>query len=316
MALQRDRAGPPALETPAPPEVSVILPVRNRVRLVEAAARCVLDQTWRDLELILVDGGSTDGTVDVLLGLERADPRVRLLLNDHPEGVSAARNAGARLARGRWLAFQDSDDVWHPEKLTAQMEALCAMPAARAAYTGVRRTLPEGTALRPPDWNGLVDGAMHPRLLAESLVTTPALVVERALFEDLGGFDERLRHSEDWDLVVRVSARTPLACAKDWLVDSSRLPDSLTNDRNAQLDALALLLAKHEPFLAPYPEVHERRLAEAGVALLVSGRGGWPLLRRALAIRPVSLHGPVWRAAGGLVSRRVRRWTRRREAAG
>ncbi|MEA3136705.1 MAG: teichuronic acid biosynthesis glycosyltransferase TuaG, partial [Thermoplasmata archaeon] len=107
--------------SPASVSVSVILPVRNRAILVEAAARSVLDQKWTDLELIVVDGGSTDGTVAVLHRLAASDARVRLLLHDKAEGVSAARNAGARLARGRLLAFQDSDDSWRPETLARQV---------------------------------------------------------------------------------------------------------------------------------------------------------------------------------------------------
>jgi glycosyltransferase involved in cell wall biosynthesis len=195
----------------------------------------VLDQTWRDLELIVVDGASTDGTVDVLRRLAAADARVRLVLNDLPEGVSAARNQGARLARGKYLAFQDSDDAWHPEILARQMEALGRRPRARLCYAGVRRTLPSGTYLRPPSWNGTVEGDLHRQLLRASLITTPALVVERALFDEVGGFDERLRFNEDWDLAVRLTARSEVACAKGWLLESSRQPDSLSADRAAQM---------------------------------------------------------------------------------
>lgn len=297
-----------------PPLVSVILPVRNRASLVEAAARCVLGQTVRELELILVDGGSTDGTVDVLRRLQAADGRVRLVLHDRAEGVSAARNAGARLAQGRWLAFQDSDDSWQPRKLEMQLDALRRMPKARMAYCGVRRRLPGGVDLRPPSWEGRVEGDLHEAMLASSLTITPALVVERDLFAEVGGFDERLRVNEDWDLTVRLSARTEVACAKDWLVDSARGPDSLTADRGAYLASLARMARTHEPFLRAHPKVHEQRLADAGWVLALSRRGGVPLLRAAFAVRPLSLHGPFWASASKVIGGSLRRRVARRRA--
>lgn len=292
-----------------PPMVSVILPVRNRATLVAAAARCVLDQTWKDLELILVDGGSTDGTVEVLRGLEASDGRVRLLLNGKAEGVAAARNAGARLARGRWLAFQDSDDAWHPQKLELQMEALRKKPAARIAYTGARRHFPGGTRLTPPDWDGPVDGDLHERLLRGAFMPTPTLVVERDLFLEVGGFDERLSFHEDWDLAVRCSAVSPLACVPDWLVDSPQMPDSLTRDIGSLHRALELLVDKHAPFLALRPALQEYRLARLGWSHLAGRRSrGWRYLGRALRVRPASLHGPTVRAARDIWT--ALRWSR------
>ncbi|MEA3135858.1 MAG: hypothetical protein QOC71_139, partial [Thermoplasmata archaeon] len=188
---------------------------------------------------------------------------------------------------------------------------------ARMSYAGVRRRLPDGEHLRPRSWDGRdgpVEGDLHPRLLAASLITTPALVVERALFEEAGGFDERLRYHEDWDLVVRLSARTRVAAVKDWLVESARGPDSLSADRAAYLDSLALLAENHEPFLRAHPRVHERRLADAGFLLVVGRRPqtGWPLVRKALGVRPWSLHGPLLRSGGAIVRGRVRSLARRR----
>lgn len=290
------------------PAISVILPVRNRAAIVEAAARCVLDQTWRDLELIIVDGGSTDGTVAVLKGLAAADPRVRLLLHDRAEGVAAARNAAARLARGRFLAFQDSDDSWSADKMQRQMTALHALPGARMAYTGCLRHFPGGTRRTPNDWDAVCEGDLFERLLRGPLMNAPTLLIEKALFDEVGGFDEQLNYHEDWDLAVRCSAVTKIACAKDWLVESPQLPDSLTRDVAAFRGAMDHLLAKHERMLRRFPKVHEYRLARVAFINLAARRpGGGRLLRRALGVRPASLHWPTARAAWSLL--RGRRWT-------
>jgi glycosyltransferase involved in cell wall biosynthesis len=280
------------------PQVSVILPVRNRAGLIEAAARHALGQTWRDLELIIVDGGSTDGTVDVLRRVAASDPRVRLILNPAAEGVSAARNQGARQAQGRYLAFLDSDDAWLPDKLERQLEAIGRMPGARIAYTGCRRLLPDGERLRPPTWDEPYEGDLHRQILRHGAINSSTLMVERAFFLEEGGFDESLRFYEDWDLVVRCTARSPLACARGWLVESPVLPDSLSRDRDSYYAALQYLAVKHKPYLDREPKVAEERLAEVGWRMLVDRRpGGGRWLRRALATRPLSLHAPFFRKA-------------------
>lgn len=280
-----------------PASITVVLPVRNRAGLVEAAVRSVLAQTWTDFELVVVDGGSTDGTVEVLRRLATQDPRMRLVLHDRAEGVAAARNAGVHQARGRYLAFQDSDDSWHADKLRRQMDALRALPGARMAYTGMRRHFPGGTRMTPPDWGPASQGDLHRRLLRGAFMSTPTLLLERALFDEVGGFDERLSFHEDWDLAVRCSAVTPIACAADWLVDSRQMSDSLTQDMASLHNALEILVEKHEPFLRARPRLHEYRLARLAWSHLVNRRGrGWRYLRRALGVQPLSLHGPTWRA--------------------
>jgi glycosyltransferase involved in cell wall biosynthesis len=285
------------------PRVSVILPVRNRAHTVEAAARSVLDQTWRDLELIIVDGASTDGTREVLGRLAAEDARVRVLLNDEAEGVSAARNQGAAEARAPTLAFIDSDDTWRPQKLQRQLEALRGMPRAKIAYTGCRRLFPYGMELRPPSWDEPSDGDLHARFLRHGAINCSTLMVDRASFHEAGGFDETLSFYEDWDLVVRLSAQGPVACAKDWMVDSPQLPDGLSLDRQRHLEALILLAEKHAAMLAAHPRIAEERISEVGWRLLANRRpGAWRWIRRGLAVRPLSLHLPTLRAIDHIVN--------------
>src|SRR5918993_498800 len=113
--------------------VSVVVPTRNRSRLLASTLRSVLVQRGVELEVIVVDEGSTDNTPEMLAALD--DPRVRVLRHDVPRGLSAARNRGADEARGEWVAFVDDDDLWAPEKLVSQLDAARAM-ARDWAYTG------------------------------------------------------------------------------------------------------------------------------------------------------------------------------------
>jgi glycosyltransferase involved in cell wall biosynthesis len=100
-------------------DVSVVVPTRNRSALLELTLRSVLCQRDVDLELIVVDEGSTDDTPTMLAAV--ADSRLRVIRNDTPRGVSAARNRGAASARADWVAFLDDDDLWAPDKLTRQL---------------------------------------------------------------------------------------------------------------------------------------------------------------------------------------------------
>src|SRR5262245_16886500 len=102
------------------PLVSVVIPTRNRASLLERTLRSVLAQRMGDLEVVVVDDGSTDDTTSVA---GAADVRVAVVRNQTPEGVSAARNRGIAAARGSWIAFCDDDDLWSPEKLTLQLDA-------------------------------------------------------------------------------------------------------------------------------------------------------------------------------------------------
>ena len=107
------------------PAISVVMPSYNRESTIRAAAESVLRQTWQDFELIVVDDGSSDATVAALRAID--DPRLRILPQEVNRGVSAARNVGIDAARAPWVAFQDSDDEWLPEKLALQMARIEAM---------------------------------------------------------------------------------------------------------------------------------------------------------------------------------------------
>ena len=109
----------------ARPGLSVIIPTYNRAALAPEAVASVLAQTWRDFEVLVVDDASTDGTAAALAAF---GSRIRLLRHAFRLGVAAARNLGICAARGQWLAFLDSDDLWRPEKLARQMAYLTAHP--------------------------------------------------------------------------------------------------------------------------------------------------------------------------------------------
>ena len=182
---------------PSSSAVSIVLPAFNRAGSIRMAVESVLQQSFSDFELLVVDDGSTDGTMAQLA--EITDPRVQLLANPRNIGASAARNTGIRAARGDWVAFQDSDDEWLPQKLAKQMERLAAEPGkAIACYCGMAIVgAPENipgsrTTIRyiPDQTIATVEGNLLEQLLARSFISTQTLVVRRTALLEIGGFDE------------------------------------------------------------------------------------------------------------------------------
>jgi len=185
--------------------VSVVIPTYDRARLVERAVGSVLEQTRSAHEVIVVDDGSTDGTFE---RLREAFPEVRLVRQINL-GVSAARNAGIALATGTWIALLDSDDEWLPTKLERQLEALAAAREYRVVHCDeiwIRR----GRRVNPRHKHRKAGGWIFEHCLPLCAISPSAVLIEKALLSDLGGFDESLPACEDYDLWLRLCAREPV----------------------------------------------------------------------------------------------------------
>lgn len=195
------------------PNVSVIIPTFNRWPLVGAAIESVLAQTFSDFELIVVADGSTDRT-----GAELVRFRSRLRLLTQPNrGVSAARNFGARHARGRYLAFLDSDDLWLPGKLALQTAFMEQNPAVQICQTE-EIWIRNGVRVNPKAKHRKPSGDIFIPSLELCLVSPSAVMLSRELFERVGGFDENLPVCEDYDLWLRIAVDHPVPLIDDALV--------------------------------------------------------------------------------------------------
>jgi glycosyltransferase involved in cell wall biosynthesis len=186
------------------PTVSAIIPTYNRKEWVQRSIDSVLAQRDVDVECIVVDDGSTDGSAEVLR--QKYGDRIRYIYQPN-QGESVARNRGAKEALGEFLAFLDSDDLWLPEKLALQVQFLLNYPDYGAVYcqaTGVDEQearlnqLPQGAYLKPENF--------HPTFLIENGLPLggSTIMVRRNVFADLGGFQETIRHGEDYDFGLRL----------------------------------------------------------------------------------------------------------------
>ncbi len=205
--------------------VSVIIPTYNRTDRVPSAVASVLDQTFREREVLVVDDASSDGTAEAL---EPFRGRIRVLRHDRNRGVSAARNTGIRASTAPLVAFLDSDDRWLPGKLEAQVRFFQDHPEAVACQTREiwirhgRRVNPARRHLKP-------SGDVFLPSLARCLVSPSAVMLRRTLLEEAGLFDETLPVCEDYDLWLRIGCRHPIhLIEEDLLVREGGHPDQLS----------------------------------------------------------------------------------------
>lgn len=230
-----------------PPVVSVALPTHDRAGLLPRAVGSVLGQTFRSLELIVVDDASADRTPEVVAGFD--DPRVRSFRHAENRGGAAARNTAIRAARGDYVAFLDSDDEWLPRKLELQVERMRrAEPGvgvlyARNATCDARRRLFRRQALE------LLHGDVYEELLSGWCPSiTSSVLVRWPALEAVGGFDESLPSFHDYDLWIRL-ARDHRFVGMDrtlTLLHEHEAPQ-LSRDPGARRRALEAFLEKWAP---------------------------------------------------------------------
>ena len=250
------------------PEVSVIIPTYNSARYITEAVDSVLAQTFRDFEVIVIDDGSTDETE---LVMRQYGVPVKYIRQENT-GVSGARNTGIKESSGRYVAFVDADDVWHPQKLERQMAALNGSMDHRACYCAFTVTDP---SLVPLEISRSIRTGplLEDLLLSGNVVGTPSTVIcERSLFEEAGCFDSALSQCADWELWVRLSLRTDFFYLDEPLV-FYRLHGSNMSGSAPLLERDSLLVLNKAFSLSelPGPLLARRRSAFARNYLVVAG---------------------------------------------
>ena len=226
------------------PAVSIVLPTYNREALIGRSIRSVLEQTFADFELIVVDDGSTDATTEELTRLAHGDRRIRYLRLDENRGAAAARNVGIRHAMGPFIAFQDSDDEWLPVKLERHMRvfATCG-PDVGVVYSDMDRILSDGTVQyhRSPDIapGVLIDPGTGFYQVCK--LGIQSAVIRSECFARAGGFNEDFPVLEDLELFLRLSQRYGFHHLHEPLVRYYET-HGLSKNMPAKLIARALLL--------------------------------------------------------------------------
>jgi GT2 family glycosyltransferase len=267
--------------------VSVVIPTYNRAYCVAKTIDTALAQTHRQVEIVLVDDGSTDGTAQLIADRYGSDPRVRYIRQENA-GVSTARNTGFAHARGEFVALLDSDDLWFPHKLAAQLAVFRAHPEVGMVWSDMEAIDMQGRVLRPrylkemysayrhfPDdelfathtrlatldpelaqSTGDADvrtGMVYSAMIMGSLVHTSTAVLRRERLEKVGGFNSELRRlGEDYDFHLRTCRLGPVGFVDLPTIQYTRgNPDRLTRSEH-HLDAAINFLKVIEPNIAQH----------------------------------------------------------------
>lgn len=226
------------------PSVSIIIPTYNRAHLLKRAVGSILNQTYRDFELIIVDDGSTDNTAEVVKSFD--DSRLRYIALEENRGASAARNAGIAQAKGDFIAFQDSDDEWLGEKLEKQMTIFKDLsPKVGVVYTGFWKIKDKEKIYIPSSRISPKEGDLKEPLLKENFVTTQTSVVRKECFSKVGVFDEELSRLIDWEFWIRISEKYHFKYLDESLVNTYYTSDSISTDKEKHIMALEYILKKH-----------------------------------------------------------------------
>ncbi|MEQ8381118.1 MAG: glycosyltransferase [Coleofasciculus sp. A1-SPW-01] len=186
------------------PKISVIIPVYNGKETIKETITSVLNQTFSDIEILVINDGSTDGTLEVVDSIQ--DPRLNVFSYANA-GLAASRNRGFALARGDYVSFMDADDLWTPDKLEAQFKALQATPQAAVAYSWTDYIDEFGHFLYPGSHVTETGDILAKLLLNNVLENGSNALIRKQALQEVGGFDESLTAAEDWDMWLRLASR-------------------------------------------------------------------------------------------------------------
>ncbi len=207
------------------PLVSVIIPTFNRSKKLLRAVQSVIDQEYKDFEIIVVDDGSTDDTCKTIVKFHNFIRYIRL---DNNRGVSVARNIGIQNSLAPWIAFLDSDDYWLKKKLKIQMEFIYNNPQSMACQTE-EIWIRNGRRVNPKIKHKKLSGDIFYQSLKLCLVSPSSVAIKRSVFDEIGLFDESMPAAEDYDLWLRMSCRYPIYLIdKDLIVKEGGHDDQLS----------------------------------------------------------------------------------------
>lgn len=183
--------------------ISIILPTYNRKVFLERCIQSVLDQTYSNFELIIIDDGSTDGTAELVR--QFSDPRLKYYWKENQKFPSIARNFGVKQAKSEWIAFIDSDDTWERNKLEIQLSSLNLNPKAALISTliSIDNKLIKNHRTRH-SYDYFND------LLWRNFIFTSTVLLKKSIFNEFEGFDQSLQIAEDYDLWLKISAKYPV----------------------------------------------------------------------------------------------------------
>ena len=298
-------------------KVDVIIPAFNAAKYLPTAIESVLSQTFEDWQILLVDDGSTDNTIEVVAPfLDRLGSRIKYI-HQNNRGLPAARNTAIRASTSEFLALLDADDVWLPCRLEESLRALADRPQAGLAYGLIRTIDPEGQPYGSI-WAGNSigrEGKIATHIYTRKIeLPCPSITFRRQCIDEVGVFDETMRATEDRDLWLRISLRYEVAFVPKLLAYYRLSPNSMSADPQRMLQAQLQFIRKHYGSEGCGPRPRRIALARAYKqrAEVLKNRGrSWDALSSALkAVTIYPLDMDNLRTASSLLLKWVVGWGR------
>lgn len=232
-------------------KVSVVMPVYNREESVKDSIFSVLRQTMSQFELIIVDDGSVDNTVDVIKTVR--DDRIRLICLEENKGASYARNIGIEAACGQYIAFIDSDDQWTIEKLDEQLKY---MEENELEISFTPYIIDKENRIVPKDFERyFIYNNIKSILQIHNIIGTPTLIVNRKIILAVGGFDESLPRLQDYELAIKLVQEYKIGCCNKILLHvGSDSSNRITYNTDKLFVSLGMILDRHFDFINLYDE--------------------------------------------------------------
>lgn len=249
------------------PAVSVIIPTYNRACSIRRSVQSVLNQTFNDLEVIIIDDGSTDGTKKVLKDF--SDKRIRYFGFKYNRGAAIARNIGIKFANGYFISFQDSDDEWLPWKLEKQLKVFKQSSKEVGVVYSAFWMIKGGRMIYKPSPEITVKGGyIHDELFkGGNFITLQSAIVKKECFLNSGFFDENLPRLQDWELWIRISRYYKFRFIEEPLIKVYYTTNSISSNKRALIKAHKIILSKHWRDISKDKKLLSRRCYYVGKLL-------------------------------------------------
>lgn len=255
--------------------ISVVIPTHNRADLILRAVSSVQHQTYRDLEIIVVSDGSTDGTNELITKIADEDERIRLIAYSPSQGGNTARNLGIKAAKGEYIAFLDDDDEWLPDKLKLQLNVISENKGIGLVYTGVHviyvnEKVEYNTKARE-------SGDLSKRILLDNCIgTTSTVMCRKEVLLNVGLFDTSLRALQDYDLWIRCCQRyavgiVPMELIYYYNYTSNKKDNTqVSSSTEKYAEAIEYINKKYDSLFNKLPEDKKREKRLNDLALLIN----------------------------------------------
>lgn len=230
--------------------VSAIITTHGRLNLFKKALKSAEMQTYPNMEIIVIDDCSADGTKEWMQTEYHGKAQYIYIEKSESKGGNHARNVGIGIAKGRYIAFLDDDDIWMPEKISKQVEIFEVKPEVVLVYCGHVRVFDTGERLVQIPREGTWGDLSH-KIFTNIFFTTSMMMIRKNILDEVGGFDEKLKFWQDVDLAIRVCQKGNVGCIPEPLMEllcstSSNDPTRLSAKMNGWMDSVEYINKKYE----------------------------------------------------------------------